>query len=324
MKIHFVLAVLGLITNLLSPAHAQGDQWPSRPIKLIVGYPPGGTTDIAARLLAVDLSKKIGQQVIVENKPGAGGTVAATFVVRSAPDGYTLLMAASPEVSIAPIIFKSLQYDPIKDLVPISLVGQVPFLLVIHPAVPAKNLSEFIDYAKANPGKLNYSSFGNNTSNHLAGELFKSLTNINTIHIPYKGSGPSITDLVAGQIQYTFDAPPAVMEQVRANKLKALAVSSQKRLPLATDIPTFSESGLESFTAGTWFGILAPASTPQAIINKINLNVIESLNGSDITQAFTDRNILPSGNSSIEFSMFIKSEVAKWKKLADQVGIIPE
>lgn len=324
MKIHFVLAVLGLITNLLSPVHAQGDQWPSRPIKLIVGYPPGGTTDIAARLLAVDLSKKIGQQVIVENKPGAGGTVAATFVVRSAPDGYTLLMAASPEVSIAPIIFKSLQYDPIKDLVPISLVGQVPFLLVIHPAVPAKNLSEFIDYAKANPGKLNYSSFGNNTSNHLAGELFKSLTNINTIHIPYKGSGPSITDLVAGQIQYTFDAPPAVMEQVRANKLKALAVSSQKRLPLATDIPTFSESGLESFTAGTWFGILAPASTPQAIINKINLNVIESLNGSDITQAFTDRNILPSGNSSIEFSMFIKSEVAKWKKLADQVGIIPE
>jgi tripartite-type tricarboxylate transporter receptor subunit TctC len=200
----------------------------------------------------------------------------------------------------------------------------VPFLLVINPAVPAKNLSEFIDYAKANPGKLNYSSFGNNTSNHLAGELFKSLTNINTIHIPYKGSGPSITDLVAGQIQYTFDAPPAVMEQVRANKLKALAVSSQKRLPLATDIPTFSESGLESFTAGTWFGILAPASTPQAIINKINLNVIESLNGSDITQAFTDRNILPSGNSSIEFSMFIKSEVAKWKKLADQVGIIPE
>jgi tripartite-type tricarboxylate transporter receptor subunit TctC len=324
MKIHFVLAVLGLITNLLSPALAQGDQWPSRPIKLIVGYPPGGTTDIAARLLAVDLSKKIGQQVIVENKPGAGGTVAATFVVRSVPDGYTLLMAASPEVSIAPIIFKSLQYDPIKDLVPISLVGQVPFLLVINPAVPAKNLSEFIDYAKANPGKLNYSSFGNNTSNHLAGELFKSLTNIDTFHIPYKGSGPSITDLVAGQIQYTFDAPPAVMEQVRANKLRALAVSSQKRLPLLTNIPTFSESGLESFTAGTWFGILAPASTPEAIINKINLNINESLNGSDLTQAFTERNILPSGNSPIEFSIFIKSEVAKWKKLADQVGIIPE
>lgn len=305
-------------------AWSQASNWPARPIRMLIGYPPGGSTDVAGRLLAEALGKRLGQQVVVENRAGAGGTVAASSVVRAEPDGYTLLLAASPEVSIAPITMKALPYDPVRDLQPITLVGQVPFFLVINPNIPAHTLSEFIAYGRANPGKLNYSSFGNNTSNHLAGEYFKSLTGIDSVHVPYKGSGPSIVDLLAGQVQYTFDTPPAVLSQVRAGKLRALAISTRQRLASAPDVPTFAEAGLPAFSGGTWFGLLAPAKTPRAVIERVNAETVALLNSPELSKAFLDRGIVPSPQTPDEFGRFVQSEVNKWKELAAKVGIVAE
>jgi tripartite-type tricarboxylate transporter receptor subunit TctC len=305
-------------------AHAQAGPWPARPVKIVIAYPPGGSTDVAGRLLAQQLGNRFGQQVVVENRAGAGGTLGANSVVRSEPDGYTLLLAASPEVSIAPITMKAMPYDPVRDLQPITGVGQVPFFLVVNPAVPAHTLEDFIAYGKANPGKLSYSSFGNNTSNHLAGELFKSLTGIRSVHIPYRGSGPSIVDLIAGQVQYTFDTPPAVLEHVRAGKLRALAVATRQRLASAPQVPTFAEAGLPSFSGGTWFGLFAPARTPRAVIDRINADSVALLHAPELSKAFADRGIVASPQTPEEFARFVQAEVAKWKDLAGKVGIVAE
>lgn len=317
-----------LLTSTATLAHAgafaQAAGWPGRPVRMVIGYPPGGSTDIAGRLLAERLSQRLGQQVVVDNRAGAGGTVAAASVVRAEPDGYTLLLAASPEVSIAPITTKALPYDPVKDLQPITLVGQVPFFLVVHPSVPANTLPEFIAHARNSPGKLNYSSFGNNTSNHLAGELFKSLTGTHSVHIPYKGSGPSMVDLIGGQVQYSFDTPPAVMEHVRGGKLRALAVASRQRLPGLPEVPTFAEAGLPAFSGGTWFGLLAPSRTPRPIIERLNADVVALLNSPELSKAFADKGIVASPQSPDEFARFVQSEVNKWKELAAKVGIVPE
>lgn len=324
MQRRHLLASIAALAAQPAVSFAQSGPWPSRPVRMVVAYPPGGSTDVAGRLLAERLGKSLGQQVIVDNRGGAGGTVGAGSVVRAEPDGYTLLLAASPEVSIAPTTMKALAYDPVADLVPVSLVGQVPFFLVVNPQVPAQTLQEFIAYARANPGKLNYSSFGNNTSNHLNGELFKSLARFDAQHVPYKGSGPSITDLIGGQVQYTLDTPPAVLEHVRAGRLRALAVATTRRLPTAPNVPTFAEAGLPDFMGGTWFGLLAPAKTPPAIIERLNRETVALLASDELSKAFNDRNIVPSGNSPEAFGRFIRAEVDKWKSLAGKVGIVAE
>ena len=318
----FVVALL-LACALPLPVLAQA-AWPTRPVRIVVAYPPGGSTDIAARLLAERLGKALGQQVIVDNRGGAGGTIGALSVVRADPDGYTLLLAASPEVSIAPTTMKAMSYDPVKDLQPITLVGQVPFFLVANPQFPPSTLAELIAYAKANPGKVNYSSYGNNTSNHLVGELFKATAGIDTVHVPYKGSGPSIVDLIAGQVQYTFDTPAATLNQVRAGKLKAIAVATPERLANAPGVPTMAESGLPGFVGGTWFGLLAPARTPKPIIDRLHAETAALLNGPELRRAFEERDIIPGGNTPEEFGRFIASEVGKWKTLAARIGLQPE
>jgi tripartite-type tricarboxylate transporter receptor subunit TctC len=322
----FLLALACALVAALTavPALAQGDAYPARPIKMVVAYPPGGSTDIAGRLLAERLAARLGQPVIVENRAGAGGTIGAQSVVRADPDGYTLLLAASPEVSIAPITQKALPYDPVKDLAPITLVGQVPFFLVANPAFPANNLHDLIAYAKANPGKVNYSSFGNNTSNHLVGELFKATAGIDTVHVPYKGSGPSIVDLMAGQVQYTFDTPAATAQQIKAGKLKAIAVTTTARLPSAPDVPTMGEAGLPGFVGGTWFGLLAPAKTPKPIIDKLNAAVVAVLQSPDFRKVFEERDIIPGGDTPQAFGAFIAAEVAKWRELAKRIGLQPQ
>lgn len=320
----FLLTALLLAGTLPGAAAAQAGAWPERPIRLVIAYPPGGSTDIAGRLLAEALGRRLGQQVVVDNRPGAGGTVGALSVARAEPDGYTLLLAASPEVSIAPTTMKTMPYDPVKELQPIALVGEVPFLLVVNPGLPAANLKEFIAYAKAHPNKLNYASFGNNTSNHLAGELFKSMTGIDAMHVPYKGSGPAIADLIGDQVQFSFDTPPAVLGNARAGRLRALAVATPQRLPNAPSVPTTAEAGLPGFVAGTWFGLLAPAKTPRAVIDRINSETVSLLATPELHRAFSERDIVPAGGSPEAFGAFIRSEVGKWKTLAAKVGIVAE
>lgn len=318
---HFLLAAAATAQGT---AFAQPAAWPSRPIRMVIAYPPGGSTDVAGRLLAEQLGRRLGQNIVVENRAGAGGTLGAASVVRAEADGYTLLLAASPEVSIAPITMKAMPYDPVRDLLPITLVGQVPFFLVVNPSLPVNNLQEFIAYAKENPARLNYSSFGNNTSNHLAGELFKSLTGTKGVHVPYKGSGPSIVDLIGGQVQYTFDTPPAVLEHVRAGKLRAIAVATRQRLQSAPQVPTFAEAGLPAFSGGTWFGVFAPAKTPRAIVDKLNAEAVALLGAPELAKTFADRGIVASPQAPDEFGRFVAGEVAKWKDLAGKVGIVAE
>jgi tripartite-type tricarboxylate transporter receptor subunit TctC len=323
----FLSATTLLIATCLSVpcfSQTQAAIWPTRPIRMVIGYPPGGSTDVAGRLLAEALGRRLGQQVIVDNRPGAGGTLAAASVVRAEPDGYTLLLAASPEVSIAPITMRALPYDPVRDLAAISMVGQVPFLLVVNAQLPIASVRELVAYDKAHPKALNYSSFGNNTSNNLAGELFKSVTGTSAVHVPYKGSGPSIIDLIGGQVQYTFDTPPAVMANVKAGKLRALAVATDERLASAPSIPTMAEAGVPDFIAGTWFGLLAPSKTPKAVIERINKETVAALTSQELSKAFLDQGIVPKPDTPIAFQTFISSEVAKWKTLADKIGIVAE
>ncbi|MCA7082391.1 tripartite tricarboxylate transporter substrate binding protein [Cupriavidus sp. DB3] len=314
----FLVASSILMTTALPRLGAAAD-WPARPIRMVIGYPPGGSTDVGGRLLAEQLSSRLGQQIVVENRPGASGTIGAASVVRAEPDGYTLLLAASPEVSIAPSTM-SLPYDPRRDLKPVSTVGRVPFLLVVNPAVPAKTLAEFIAYARANPGKLNYSSFGENTSNHMGGELFKRIARIEAAHVPYKGSGPSIADVIAGHIDYTLDTPPAVQEHIKAGKLRALAVALPSRLPSLPNVPTFAEAGLADFTGGTWWGLLAPAKTPDAVVARLNREVNAILQMPEVRQRYASLGAVVQGSSPEAFGRYIDAEIGKWSELAKQMA----
>ena len=318
--VHSALIALTLIAGGASAA----DSYPVRPVRLIVGYPPGGSTDIAARMIGQRLTPVFNQTVVIDNRAGASGTIGASIVVKSDADGYTLSFAASPEVAIYRALMKNPPYDSLKDFTPITLVGRVPFMLVVHPSVQANSVRELIALAKTKPGSLNFASFGNGTSNHLVGEAFRAAAGINIVHIPYKGSAPAITDLLGGQVQMTFDTVPVVLPQVRAGKLRALAVATPKRSPLAPDVPTMDEAGVAGFTGGTWFGVLAPARTPQAVIERLNREIAAILRAPDVVQTFNERGIEPVGNSAAEFRAFIESESKRWLKVAQDAGVKPE
>lgn len=325
MQRDFLLAVgLALCTVDVVAAVPAVNSYPTRPVRLIVGYPPGGSTDIAARLIGQRLAPVFGQTVVIDNRAGASGTIGAAIVVKAEPDGHTLSFAASPEVAIYRALMKNPPYDSLRDFVPITLVGRVPFMLVVHPSVAASSVKEFIALAKAKPGSLNFASFGNGTSNHLVGEAFRAAAGLNIVHIPYKGSAPAITDLLGGQVQMTFDTVPVVLPQVRAGKLKALAVATPKRSPLAPEVPTMDESGLPAFAGGTWFGVLAPARTPAAAVARLNQEIAAILHAPDVVQTVTERGIEPVGNSAAEFRAFIEAESRRWLKVAQDAGVKPE
>jgi tripartite-type tricarboxylate transporter receptor subunit TctC len=320
------LGAIAALTLLAGPAAAQGS-WPTKPVRIVVPFAPGGTTDILARAVAPELSKAFGQQFIVDNRAGAGGNVGAEIVAKAPNDGYTLLMGTVGTHGINRALYPKLPFDPIKDFAPITLVAAVPNVMEMN-ADKAKELNinsvaDFVKYAKANPGKLNMASSGSGTSIHLAGELFKTMTGSFMTHIPYRGSGPALLDLVGGNADVMFDNLPSSMQQIKGGKLKALAVTSAQRSPALPDVPTVEEAGgpaLKGYEASSWFGLLAPAGTPPEIVNRIQQEVAKSLGTAAIKEKMLAQGAIPSGNPPAEFAKFIDSEHAKWAKVVKASG----
>jgi tripartite-type tricarboxylate transporter receptor subunit TctC len=312
-----IVAALGQLPA--APAAAQGAAWPAKPVRLIVGFPVGGAADILARLHAVRLQEAIGQPVVVDNRGGAGGVIATEIAARSGADGYTLLFTSLPHV-INPALYGKVNYDPIRDFQPVTLLVNVPLLLVVHPAQPVKNLRDLIALAKANPGRLNYASGGNGSTSHLAMELLKSMAGIDLQHIPYKGTGPAITDLVAGQIGFMIASAVPLIPQVRAGKLRAIAVTAAKRAGVLPDIPTIAESGVPGYDLTNWFGVLAPAGTPKPIVSRLHTELVRIVGLADVREQLAQQGADPVGAGPDEFARVIKADLPKWAKIVRQSG----
>lgn len=309
---------LALAIMLLGPAHAQ-TAWPAKPIRLIVGFAAGGSTDVTARIIAQALSDRLGQPVVVENRGGAGGNIGADAVAKADPDGYTLLMATSSTFAANPNLYKTLPFDVQKDFAPITVTAFIPNLLVVNPSVPANNVADFIAYLKANPDKLNFASAGNGTSQHLSGELFNSLAGVRMTHVAYRGGAPAVSDLLGGQVQVIFAPLVEVIQQVRAEKLKALGITTAKRSPLLPEVPTILES-LPGFEVALWNGLLAPAKTPSEIIERVNRATVDALRSPEVKAKLAEQGSEPVGNTPAEFKAFIDSELVKWRKLVEISG----
>ena len=302
------------------PAAAQGGAYPAKPIRLVVPFPAGGTTDILARAVAQKLSETWSQQVIVDNRPGAGGNIGSDLVAKAAPDGYTLLMGTVGTHAINPSLYAKMPYDHVKDFTPVILVAGVPNVLEVNPSLPVHSVQELIAYAKANPGKLNFASSGNGTSIHLSGELFKSMTGVQMVHVPYKGSAPALADLIGGQVQLMFDNLPSSLQFIKAGKLRALAVTSSARSSALPDLPTLAESGLPGFEASSWFGVLAPAHTPPAIVAKLNAAIGAWLATPEAKEKLSAQGAIPAGGPPEAFVKHIADETAKWAKVVKASG----
>jgi tripartite-type tricarboxylate transporter receptor subunit TctC len=304
-----------------APAAAQED-YPSRPIRMVVGFPPGGGTDVMARLIAPKLSEAWGQQVVIDNRTGATGTIGAGIVAKAAPDGYTLLMGHASSNTIAPSLFSKLTYDAEKDFTPVTLAGSVPHIIVVHPSLDVRSVKELIAHAKANPGQLTFPSAGNGSTPHLAGEIFKMMTGVNLVHVPYKGSGQSVQDLLGGQVKLAFDTTPTVMAFVKTGKLRPLAVTSPRRLASLPDVPTVPEAGVAGYEFSSWYGLFAPAGTPAAIVRKIHAEVARAQNTRDVKarmeQLGADETRTPTPEA---FAAMVKSELARYAKVIRTAGI---
>ena len=301
-------------------ALAQAQAWPSKPIKWVVPFAPGGTTDILARTVAEKLALALGQPVVIENKPGAGGGVGAEFTAKAAPDGYTIMGGTISTHAINASLYKNLPYDPVKDFVAITLIARVPNMLVINPAVPAKDVKELIALLKANPNKYSFASSGNGTSQHLSGELFKAMSGTDMQHIPYKGSPPALQDVMGGQVTMTFDNITTAWPLAKAGKLRALAVTTAKRSSIAPDVPTLAESGLPGFEVGSWQGVFAPAGTPPEIVKRLNAEIVKVLNLPDVREKLSGLGAEIVADSPEEFSALVKSEVVKWADVVKKSG----
>jgi len=313
-----ILIALAGVTSLVQAQVA----YPTRTVRLIVPSSPGGGTDISARILAPQLTQFLGQQVIVENRPGAGTMIGGEAVARAAPDGYTLLMGIST-LAINPAMYKKVPYDALKDLAPISQAVALSNVLVIHPSLPPRNLGEFIAFAKARPGQLNFASAGKGTSPHLSMELFLVLAKLNMLHVPYKGSGPGVTDLIAGHVPVMMPNMLSAQPHIKSGRLRALGVTGTKRAPGAENIPTIAEAGVPGYEAVQWYGVLAPAGTPRDIIAKLHAGVVRALQNSDVRKRLMNDGAEPVGSSPEQFSTYIRAETEKWAKVIKAAGIVP-
>jgi tripartite-type tricarboxylate transporter receptor subunit TctC len=314
--IHFLVA--GLLVAGVPALQAQ--DFPARPIRLIVPYTPGGTADMLARTMGQKMAASLGQQIIVDNRPGAGGNIGAELAAKAAPDGYTIVMGTVATHAINPNLYTTMPYDADKDFAPIVLIATLPNMLVVNPSVPAKNVKELIALAKAKPGELAFGSAGNGTSQHLSGAMFMKMTGVDMIHIPYKGSAPAVSGLIGGQVQLMFDNIPSSLPQVRAGKLRVLAVTGPRRSPVLPDSPTLSEAGLPGFSITSWFALFAPAGTPSKILLRLNKEAGKAIASQELRQQWIDQGIEPAGGTADHLAEFRRIEASRWATIVRDSG----
>jgi tripartite-type tricarboxylate transporter receptor subunit TctC len=294
---------------------ADADTYPSKPIRFVVAFPPGGGTDLVARTIAPRLAERLAQQVVVDNRPGAGGNLGTEIVAKSAPDGYTMLMGSVGPLAINASLFTRLPFDPLKDLAPVTLAASTPNILVVHPSLPVTSVHELIALAKARPGAINFASSGQGTPAQLAGELFNSMAGVKMVHVPYKGAAPALADLLGGQVQVMFSTMPPALPHVTAGRLRALAVASLQRSPAAPGLPTVDEAALPGFEATTWHGVMVPAGTPDAVVAKLHGDIVAVLRMPDVSERLSSQGAEAIGSTPQEFASYIKTETAKWAKV---------
>ena len=305
------------------PAHAQSSAWPTKPIKVVVPFAPGGSSEIVARAISGEMGKTIGQNMFVDNKPGAAGNI-AMLEVAHATDDHTLILGHIGTLAVNPYIFPKLPYDPVKDFAPITLISKVPSLYVVHPDLPVKNLKEFVAYAKSKPGQLNYGSAGNGSAGHLAFEYLKMVSDTFMLHVPYRGTGPMLTDLMAGRLQAAAVGAPALLQFIKAGKLRCIATGTTTRLPQLPDVPTVAESGYPGFEMTQWYGLMAPSKMPKAHIEKLEKEAIAAARGKLVGEKLSQETALAVGNTKEEFAAFIKAEQARWKPVIARAQIRPD
>jgi tripartite-type tricarboxylate transporter receptor subunit TctC len=303
---------------------ASGQDYPSKPIVLVVPFAPGGSSDFLSRMIGQKLTEAWKQQVVIENRPGGAGNIAMEAVQRSQPDGYTLILGHVGTLAVNPAMFAKLPYDPVKGFIPISLIALVPNIIAVNPEVPAKNFKEFIALAKAKPGTINYGSAGNGSAGHLAMEYLKQAAQIDLVHVPYKGTGPMLTDLLGGSTQATFTGATPLVPHIKQGKLRALAVGSAKRIASLPDVPTVAESGYPGFETSQWYGIMAPAGTPDAIVAKLSGEINRILKTPDVIERLAAEGSVPAGNTPVEFARFIDAEQRRWGAVVKSAAIKPE
>jgi len=301
-------------------AQTAAPAYPVKPIRLIVPFPPGGGVDGVARIAFQRVSESLGQQVVIDNRSGSGGIIAAETAARAAPDGYTLFFGTTATQAITPHYYRKLAYDPTRDFAPINLIAGAGYILVVHPSLPAQSVKEFIALAKAKPGTLNFSSSGNGTVLHLTAELFKSMTGLEMVHVPYKGAAPALADLLSGQIQLTFNPASVVLPHIKTTRLRGLGVTSAKRTQLAPELPTIAEAGVPGYESTGWYGVLAPANTAAAIVSRLNRELTTVLADKDVRERFAATGVEPIGTTPEQFAAFIRSEHAKWGKVVRSAG----
>ena len=317
------VALAGVLGALLTLSIAQAQDYPARPVRLLVPSTPGGSVDTLARTVATQLTERWHQQVVVDNRPGAGGVIAAETVAKAQPDGYTLIMCTVSSCATTVSLHKNLPYHPLRDFAPVTLVATQNLMLLVHPSVPG-SVRDLVAAAKASPGKYSFASAGNGTGGHLSGELFKLLAGIDLLHIPYKGVAPALLDVVSGQVSMTFASILSSLPQVKIGKVKPLAVTGAKRSPAAPEIPTMMEAGVKGYESATWYGVLAPAKTPSSIVNKLNADIVAILKAPDVHTRLSREGADPVGNSSNEFRNYIRAEIEKWGKVIKAARIQPD
>ncbi len=315
------LKLTSMIVLAMAAAAVSAQGYPSRPIRFVVANSPGGGLDITARTVSPRLSSALGQQIVIDNRPGAAGSLAAEITAKSAPDGYTLLMGAIGNLAVNVSLYKGLDYDPLKDLAPITFAVSGSNVLVVNLTVPAKTVQELIAVARAQPGKLTYGSSGSGNAGHLAGELFKSMAKVDMVHVPYKGGAPAMIDLIAGQIQLIFSSPPTAVPQVKAGKIRALAVTTAKRSAILPELPTIAESGLPGFEADNWYGIVAAARTPRAIVGRLNAEFVRILSMPEVREVLLRQGLEVAPGTPEAFGAYMKSEYVKWARVIADAGL---